>query len=116
MTYAVTAVVNSRHFTHTGYAALVVKDAIADFFRRLTRERPSVDQKSPDLLVNVHISNEKVTISLDSSGHPACTKEDTAGARSEAPLSEVLAAGMICPVGMEGRDAAQQTACAARGQ
>jgi len=35
-TYAVTAVVSSGLFTHTGYPALVVKDAIADFFRRLT--------------------------------------------------------------------------------
>jgi len=94
MTYAVTAVVNSRHFTHSGYAALVVKDAIADFFRRLTRERPSVDQKTPDLLVNVHISNDKVTISLDSSGTPLYKRGYRRG-QSEAPLSEVLAAGMI---------------------
>jgi len=93
-TYAVSAVVNSRHFTHTGYPALVVKDAIADFFRRLTLKRPSVDQKSPDLLVNVHISNDKVTISLDSTVTPLYKRGYRHG-QSEAPLSEVLAAGMI---------------------
>lgn len=97
-TYAVTAVVNSRHFTHSGYAALVVKDAIADFFRRLTRERPSVDQKAPDLLVNVHISNESVTISLDSTVTPLYKRGYRRG-QSEAPLSEVLAAGMIALAG-----------------
>jgi putative N6-adenine-specific DNA methylase len=93
-TYAVTAVVNSRHFTHSGYAALLVKDAIADFFRHLTRKRPSVDQKSPDLLINLHISNEKVTISLDSTVIPLY-KRGYRREQSEAPLSEVLAAGII---------------------
>jgi len=93
-TFAVSAVVKSKHFTHSGYAALVVKDAIADFFRRLTLGRPSVNQESPDLLVNVHISNEKVTISLDSSVIPLYKRGYRRG-QSEAPLSEVLAAGMI---------------------
>ena len=93
-TFAVSAVVKSKHFTHSGYAALVVKDAIADFFRRLTLRRPSVNQKAPDLLINVHISNEKVTISLDSSVIPLYKRGYRRGL-SEAPLSEVLAAGMI---------------------
>jgi putative N6-adenine-specific DNA methylase len=97
-TYAVTAVINSRHFTHSGYAALVVKDAIADFFRRLTLQRPSVDQKSPDLLVNLHISNDKVTVSLDSTVTPLYKRGYRRG-QSEAPLSEVLAAGMIALTG-----------------
>lgn len=94
MTFAVSAVVKSKHFTHTGYAALVVKDAIADFFRRLTRKRPSVNHDFPDLLVNVHISNEQVTISLDSTVIPLYKRGYRRG-HSDAPLSEVLAAGMI---------------------
>jgi putative N6-adenine-specific DNA methylase len=97
-TYAVAAVVNSGHFTHSGYAALVVKDAIADFFRHLTRRRPSVDPKSPDLLVNLHISNEKVTISLDSTVIPLY-KRGYRREQSEAPLSEVFAAGIIMLTG-----------------
>lgn len=94
MTFAVSAVVKSRYFTHSGYAALVVKDAIADFFRRLTGTRPSVNQETPDLLVNIHISNEKVTISLDSTVIPLYKRGYRRG-QSGAPLSEVLAAGMI---------------------
>ena len=92
--FAVTAVVNSPHFDHSGYVALVVKDAVADFFRRLTQERPSVDQKSPDLLINVHISNDKVTVSLDSTVTPLYRRGYRRG-QSAAPLNEVLAAGMI---------------------
>lgn len=93
-TFAVTAVVNSPHFSHSGYAALVVKDAIADFFRRLTLGRPSVDTHDPDLLVNVHISNDRVNISLDSTVVPLYKRGYRQG-KSEAPLGEVLAAGMI---------------------
>lgn len=97
-TYAVTAVVNSKHFAHSGYAGLVVKDAVADFFRHLTRKRPSVDQKSPDLLINLHISNDKVTISLDSTVLPLY-RRGYRREQGEAPLSEVLAAGIIMLAG-----------------
>lgn len=100
-TFAVTAVVNSVHFPHTGYAGLVVKDSIADFFRRLNLDRPSVDAHDPDLLVNVHISNDRVTISLDSTVVPLYKR----GYRQEgweAPLSEVLAAGMLALAGWKG--------------
>ncbi|MCU0410396.1 MAG: THUMP domain-containing protein, partial [Bacteroidales bacterium] len=93
-TYAVSAVVNSKHFNHSGYAGLVIKDAIADFFRRLTQKRPSVDQGAPDMLVNVHISNDRVTLSVDSTVIPLY-KRGYRREQSEAPLSEVLAAGMI---------------------
>ena len=93
-TFAVTSVVTSKHFTHTGYPALVIKDAIADFFRRLTGRRPSVDTRSPDLLVNLHISHDRVTLSLDSTVVPLYKR----GYREEqvaAPINEVLAAGII---------------------
>jgi len=93
-TYAVASVVTSKHFTHSGYPALVVKDAVADFFRRLTNKRPSVDTRSPDLLINLHISHDRVTISLDSTVMPLYKR----GYREEqvaAPLNEVLAAGII---------------------
>ena len=94
MTFAVTAVVNSPHFSHSGYAALLVKDAVADFFRRLTLGRPSVDAHDPGLLINVHISNDRVNISLDSTVVPLYRRGYRQG-MSEAPLGEVLAAGML---------------------
>jgi putative N6-adenine-specific DNA methylase len=99
-TIAVTAVVSSPHFSHTGYAALLVKDAVADFFRRLTLARPSVSQHDPDILINVHISNDRVTISLDSTVVPLYRRGYRQG-MSEAPLGEVLAAGMIALSGWD---------------
>ena len=93
-TFAITSVVTSKHFTHTGYPALVVKDAIADYFRRRTAKRPTVNTKSPDVQINLHISHDRVTLSLDSTVVPLYKR----GYREEqgvAPLNEVLAAGLI---------------------
>jgi len=93
-TFAVVPVVNSKLFSHTGYPGLVVKDAVADYFRKTTGKRPSVDTSDPALVINLHISNERVNISLDSSGIPLFKR----GYRAEqgiAPLNEVLAAGIL---------------------
>ena len=65
-TFAIDAVVNGNYFTHSQYAALKVKDAIADEFRNKYGARPSVDTENPDLRINIHIDNEKVTLSFDS--------------------------------------------------
>jgi len=93
-TFAVVPVVNSSLFSHTGYAALILKDSIADFFRKKTGRRPSVDTKDPRILINLHISNDRVTVSIDSSVVPLFKR----GYRKElaaAPLNEVLAAGIL---------------------
>ncbi|MDX9811883.1 MAG: THUMP domain-containing protein [Bacteroidales bacterium] len=99
-TFSVVPVVNSDLFRHTGYAALVVKDAIADRFRNISGSRPSVDNADPAILINLHISHNRVTISLDSSGIPLYKR----GYRVDqglAPLNEVLAAGMIMMSGWD---------------
>jgi putative N6-adenine-specific DNA methylase len=93
-TFSIVPVVKSPLFDHSGYPALVLKDSIADYFRNKTGKRPSVDQDDPALLVNLHISNEVVTISIDSSVVPLYKR----GYRVEqpaAPLNEVLAAGIL---------------------
>jgi putative N6-adenine-specific DNA methylase len=93
-TFSIVPVINSPLFTHSGYAGLVLKDAIADWFRNKTARRPSVDSKDPGIVFNLHISNELVTISIDSSVIPLYKR----GYRKEqgpAPLNEVLAAGII---------------------
>jgi putative N6-adenine-specific DNA methylase len=93
-TFSIVPVINSPHFGHTGYAGLILKDAIADYFRKKTGRRPSVDTDDPRILINLHISNDLVTISLDSSVVPLFKR----GYRQEqalAPLNEVLAAGII---------------------
>ena len=93
-TFSVVPVVNSSLFNHTGYPALVIKDAIADRFRKKTNRRPSVDSRNPDIVFNCHISEKQVNISLDSTLVPLF-KRGYRRIRSEAPLNEVLAAGII---------------------
>jgi putative N6-adenine-specific DNA methylase len=99
-TFSVSPVVQSQLFNHTGYAGLKVKDAVADYFRNIYGKRPSVNPAAPDILINLHISNEKVTVSLDSSVTPLFKR----GYRQEqaaAPLNEVLAAGMLLMTGWD---------------
>ena len=102
-TFSVVPVVNSPLFGHTGYPGLVVKDAIADFFRKKNGRRPSVDTTDPDLIVNLHISNDRVTLSLDSSGLPLY-KRGYRLQQGPAPLNEVLAAGILRLSGWNGSD------------
>jgi len=93
-TFSIVPVINSPHFTHTGYAGLILKDAIADSFRKKTGRRPSVNTNDPVILINLHISNDLVTISIDSTVVPLFKR----GYRQEqatAPLNEVLAAGIL---------------------
>ncbi len=88
------AVVFSSLFRHSGFVALKVKDAVADYFRDRTGRRPDVDSREPDLLIHVHISNQTCTVSLDSSG-TSLHKRGYRSDRHKAPLNEVLAAGML---------------------
>lgn len=100
--FSVVPVVKSDIFPHSGFPALVVKDAIADFFREKTGKRPYVDPKDPDIVINLHISNDHADISLDSSVIPLFKR----GYREEqglAPLNEVLAAGMLKLSGWDGK-------------
>jgi len=101
MTFAIDAVTFSPIFKNSHYVALKVKDAIADRFRDRTHLRPSVNREHPDLLVNVHISGKEVTISLDSSGGSLHRRGYRTGT-FEAPLNEVLAAGMVMATGWKG--------------
>lgn len=100
-TFSIVPVINSPHFGHTGYAGLILKDAIADYFRNKSGRRPSVDTTDPGILINLHISNDLVTISIDSSVIPLFKR----GYRQEqaaAPLNEVLAAGILLLSGWKG--------------
>lgn len=93
-TFAIDGTTKSYIFNHSKYIALKTKDAIADQFREKYGKRPSVDTVNPNLRINIHISDRDCTISLDSTG----TSLDRRGyrlSRTEAPINEVLAAGII---------------------
>jgi putative N6-adenine-specific DNA methylase len=100
-TFSVSSVVKSPLFQHSGYPGLILKDSIADYFRNKTGLRPSVSPSDPDVLVNLHISNESVTVSLDSSVIPLF-KRGYRKEQAEAPLNEVLAAGILLIAGWNG--------------
>ena len=100
--FAIDATVYSETFRHSKYVTYRVKDAIADYWNEKTGKRPSVKITNPDLQLNVHISNEKVTISLDSSGE-SLHKRGYRVATTEAPINEVLAAGLLKLAGWNGQ-------------
>jgi len=90
----VDSTVNSTYFTHSKYVIHKVKDAIVDQFRKKTGKRPDIEMDNPTIRINVHIFNENCTISLDSSGTPL-NQRGYRVEQIEAPINEVLAAGLI---------------------
>lgn len=99
--FSVDAVVFSEEFRHSKFVAYKVKDAIVDYFREKTGNRPSVRINKPDLGINIHIAENQCTLSLDSSGE-SLHRRGYRQEQVEAPLNEVLAAGMILMTGWRG--------------
>lgn len=102
-TFAIDTVANSDEFTHSHYVTYRVKDGIVDYFRDKygPDSRPKVRLQDADVMINVHISGERVTVSLDSSGE-SLHKRGYRVAQTEAPINEVLAAGIILKSGWKG--------------
>lgn len=100
-TFSVDSVVFSEEFRHSKFVAYKVKDAIVDQFREKTDKRPNISITNPDIRLNIHIAEDDCTLSLDSSGeslHRRGYRQESV----EAPLNEVLAAGMILQTGWKG--------------
>ena len=100
-TFSVDSVVYSEDFRNSRFVTYRVKDAIVDQFIERGARRPNISVANPDLRLNIHISENSCTLSLDSSGESLHRR----GYRQEsvdAPLNEVLAAGMILMTGWKG--------------
>ena len=100
-TFSVDSVVYSEEFTNSRFVTYKVKDAIVDQFRERTGTRPNISVSNPDIRLNIHIAEDNATLSLDSSGeslHRRGYRQESV----EAPLNEVLAAGMILMTGWKG--------------
>lgn len=100
-TFSVDSVVYSEEFRNSRFVTYKVKDAIVDQFREKTGTRPNISVSNPDIRLHIHISDEDATLSLDSSGeslHRRGYRQETI----EAPINEVLAAGMIMMTGWRG--------------
>jgi putative N6-adenine-specific DNA methylase len=82
------------------FAALKIKDAVADRFRHKAGERPDVDTQRPDVRIYAHLTSDMATLYIDTSGEPLFKRgwrED----KGEAPLKETLAAAMIAASGWD---------------
>ena len=100
-TFAVDTVVFSEEFRHSKFVAYKVKDAIVDQFREKTGKRPNISISNPDIRLHIHIAEDDCTLSLDSSGdslHRRGYRQENV----EAPINEVLAAGLIMMTGWQG--------------
>ncbi len=93
-TFAIDSNIFNSNFNNSMFVSQKTKDAIVDQFREKFDKRPSVNTEQPDVRINVHINKDDCTLSLDSSGDSLHMR----GYRTTqvaAPLSEVLAAGLI---------------------
>jgi len=93
-TFYIESVINTEIFSNSLFVSQRVKDGIADRFRKMYKKRPNIDKENPDIKINIHISKNTCTVSLDSSGKPLNQR----GYRLQtniAPVNEVLAAGLI---------------------
>jgi putative N6-adenine-specific DNA methylase len=93
-TLAVEASVSSSAITHSGYAALKVKDAVVDRLRDRLGARPDVDPKDPDFRIVLHLARGEAALSLDLAGEPLHRRGHRA-ATGAAPLKETLAAAIL---------------------
>lgn len=100
-TFSVDSTVYSEEFRNSRFVTYKVKDSIVDQFREKTGTQPNISVSNPDIRLNIHIAEDDCTLSLDSSGeslHRRGYRQESV----EAPLNEVLAAGMILMTGWKG--------------
>lgn len=100
-TFAIIANVSDSHITHSHYAALKLKDAIADYFRYKTGRRPNVNTRDPDVIFNLNIRKDIAVISLDTSGE-SLHRRGYRKSSVTAPLQETLAAAIVRLSGWKG--------------
>ncbi|HQU94874.1 MAG TPA: class I SAM-dependent RNA methyltransferase [Saprospiraceae bacterium] len=93
-TFAIDVVLHSEYFTHSQFVMHKIKDGIVDRIRASHDVRPSIDVVNPDFRLNVRISGDQFTLSVDSSGE-SLHKRGYRTKTVSAPMSETLAAGLV---------------------
>lgn len=109
-TFAIFANVSKSVIGHSQYAALKLKDALADWFRDHGGKRPNVDPRDPDLWLHLHILEDQATISLDVSGG-SLHRRGYRVQSVEAPMQETVAAAVIRMSGWNGETALVDPLC-----
>ena len=112
-TFAILSNVSKNpNISHSNFASLCLKDAVADFFSSRYGKRPDVDKTNPDVWLNLHIEKTKATISIDTSGgslHRRGYRQETVAA----PMQETLAAAMVALSGWDGEKPLYDPMCGA---
>ncbi len=93
-TLRVDAVVHNSFVNHSLYAAQVVKDAVVDRLREVHGRRPNVRLHGASLRLALHLVGDTATLFRDAAGQSLHQRGWRQG-DVEAPLSEVLAAGLL---------------------
>jgi len=94
-TLAVHATVkDNAALTHSGFAALKVKDAVVDVLRDKLGARPDVAPKDPDVGIVLHIAGSQAGLFLDLAGE-ALHRRGYRVVMTDAPLKETLAASVL---------------------
>jgi putative N6-adenine-specific DNA methylase len=93
-TFAIKGAVNSTLFKHSQFPFLLVKDAVADAFRKEENARPDVNIKTPQIVIDLYVREKEGVISINTSGLPLFHR-GYRQSTGEAPLNEVVAAGLI---------------------
>lgn len=104
--------VTAQHspLTSLNFAALKVKDAIADRFRHKTGVRPDVNTQWPDIRIYMHLTTDVATLYIDTSGEPLF-KRGWRQDKGDAPLKETLAAAMLASSGWDATQALYDPCC-----
>lgn len=111
-TIAIDNTIFSENFRNSRYAIYRAKDAICDWFVEHGMKRPKIAVASADVQINLHIADtpeakanggrSDCQLSLDSSGEPLY-KRGYKEQQTDAPISEVLAAGILLKAGWDGQ-------------
>jgi 23S rRNA (guanine2445-N2)-methyltransferase / 23S rRNA (guanine2069-N7)-methyltransferase len=97
-TLRVDAAIHDTFLTHSLYASQVVKDAVVDQLRTPSGKRPGVSLRGATLRLALHLVGDVATIYRDAAGRSLHQRGWRMG-EVEAPLSEVLAAGILALAG-----------------
>jgi 23S rRNA G2445 N2-methylase RlmL len=95
MTIAVQATtLDNPKLSHSGFAALKVKDAVVDMLRDRSGQRPDVNARDPDVSLVLHLRGSDARLFVDLAGEPL-HRRGYRVAMVEAPLKESLAAAVL---------------------
>jgi 23S rRNA (guanine2445-N2)-methyltransferase / 23S rRNA (guanine2069-N7)-methyltransferase len=102
-TFSVLCNATRASISNTHFAALRLKDAVADRFTAAFGSRPNVDTQNPDITLHVYLEQTRGSISMDLAGG-SLHKRGYRLHGDQAPLKETLAAAIIHLSGWPYRD------------